>query len=289
MAISAVPYALQNASHPANLFRQAVASLLPPGGGVVNATDFAVAQTGTPSMAVQVGVGRIWIPGTEVSNVSGGTFSSQAMYYAENDAATTLTIATANASNPRIDVVYVSVQDAAYSGSLNQANLGVITGVPAPSPSVPAIPNNAISLAQVAVAANASSITTTNITASVPSFNNPTIFPLTLSGSYVPRASGYGTPGIYRNGNRAYLTGSATLSGSATWTAGTQNFLAVTPSSYAPAANVDFPLMFRNTGTAFLGYITVDHTGTVSYILQTGLTSSNVTISLEGISWVLPW
>ncbi len=164
MAISPVPYALQDVTHPAALFRQASSSLVPPGGGIINRGDLTVSQTGTASMAVVVGVGRIWIPGTEEGNVTGGNFSTQSMYYAENEAATTVTVATANANNPRIDVVYVSVNDQAYSGTLNQAKIGIVTGTPNATPVAPGLPNNAVALANVAVAANASSIITANIT-----------------------------------------------------------------------------------------------------------------------------
>jgi hypothetical protein len=168
MAMSSVPYALQNATHNANLFRQAVASGIPPGGGIVTPGDFTVTQTGTPSMAVIVGVGRIWIPGTEVANVTGGNFSSQSMYYAENESADTRTVATSDPTNPRIDVVYAYVKDQAYSGTLNVSDYAVATGVPTPGATyptnAPTLPNNALALAWINVPAGASSIINSNIT-----------------------------------------------------------------------------------------------------------------------------
>ncbi|WP_427130290.1 hypothetical protein [Pseudarthrobacter sp. S9] len=169
MAISAVPYALQNGSHSADLFRQAVSSLVPPGGGLVTSGDLAVTQTGTASMNVVFGVGRAWVPGTNVGNVSGGNFSKQAMYFALNDAAYTASVATSDPVNPRIDVAYLAIQDSQYSGSLNAAVLGVATGVPTSGAAYPAnaptIPANAIALAWINVAANASSISNASITA----------------------------------------------------------------------------------------------------------------------------
>ncbi|MCO4257421.1 hypothetical protein [Pseudarthrobacter cellobiosi] len=168
MTFSVVPFALQNASHSADVFRQAVSSLVPPGGGLVTAGDLAVTQTGTPSMNVSIGVGRIWIPGTNVGNVSGGNFSSQAMYYGQNDSAFTASVTTSDPINPRIDVVYASIEDSQYAGITNTGKLAVVAGVPTSGATypatAPAIPSNAKAVAWVTVPANASSIVNANIT-----------------------------------------------------------------------------------------------------------------------------
>ena len=168
MTFSATPFALQNGSHSADLFRQAASSLVPPGGGVVTTGDLAVTQTGTPSMNVSIGVGRIWIPGTNVGNVTGGNFSSQAMYYGQNASAYTASVSTSDPINPRIDVVYASVQDSQYAGITNAGTLAVVAGAPTSGATyptnAPAIPANAIALAWITVPANASSITNANIT-----------------------------------------------------------------------------------------------------------------------------
>ena len=176
MTFSAVPFALQNGSHSADLFRQAVSSLVPGNGGLVSAGDLKVTATGTPSMNVLVGVGRAWIPGTNVGNVAGGNFSSQAMYYGQNEAAYTASVTTSDPINPRIDVVYVAVQDAQYSGSSNAGVIAVATGVPTSGATyptnAPAIPANAIALAWINVAANAASILNANITQLAPAITN---------------------------------------------------------------------------------------------------------------------
>lgn len=168
MTFSAIPYALQNSAHSADLFRQAASSAFPPGGGIVTAGDFAVTQTGTPSMNVSIGVGRIWIPGTNVGNVTGGNFSSQAMYYGQNDAAYTASVNTSDPINPRIDIVYAAVKDSQYAGALNEGELAVVAGVPTSGATypadAPAIPNNATALAYITVPAGASSILDANIT-----------------------------------------------------------------------------------------------------------------------------
>lgn len=164
MAISVVPFALQNVPINADVVRQAISSLLPNAGGILTVGDFAVTQTGTPSMGVSVGVGRAWVPGTNVAVLTGTTYSKQGQYFVLNDAPVTVTINTADATNPRIDVVYISISDAAYFGTLNSAQITVATGIPNISPSAPALPTNAIPLAQVAVAAGATSILTANVT-----------------------------------------------------------------------------------------------------------------------------
>jgi len=58
----------------------------------------------------------------------------------------------------------MTVSDSYYTGALNQVAFNVVTGVAAPSPSVPATPTNSIALARVAVGAGAVSITAGNIT-----------------------------------------------------------------------------------------------------------------------------
>lgn len=194
---SAIPFALQNTAHSAELFRQAVSSFVPPGGGIVTTGDFAVTQTGTPSMNVSVGVGRIWLPGTNVGNVVGGNFSSQAMYYGQNPAAQTVSIATSDPVNPRIDVVYAAVQDSQYAGTSNAGIISVVTGVPSPTPATPAIPANALALKKVNVPANASSIVNANLSAPTPTLKaiNPSF---RLGTAYTPIWTGvtdFGTGG----------------------------------------------------------------------------------------------
>lgn len=115
-----------------------------------------VAQTGSPSMAVLVGSGIAYVPGTEGS--------VQGVYACTNDATVTLSIDAAHATLPRIDLVVAKVEDDFYSGSTNAWSLAVVTGSPNVSPSAPAAPNNSLTLAQVAVGANVTSITNANIT-----------------------------------------------------------------------------------------------------------------------------
>lgn len=69
-----------------------------------------------------------------------------------------LTVATADPTNPRIDLVCVTVSELGTSGSA--AEIQVITGTPAPSPSAPSLPSYSIPLAQVLVPASSSTVST---------------------------------------------------------------------------------------------------------------------------------
>ena len=169
-------YAITANSLTAETFRQAPSSLIS-GTGVVGSGDLAVSQNGTPDMSVNVAAGQVWVPGT-LSSTTGfptnlnaqttwglpSSFNEQASYFQWYSGTTNLAISAADPTNPRIDLAVVSIQDAAYSGSNNQGILQIITGTPAPSPSAPSAPASSVVLAQIAVAAGASSIVTADIT-----------------------------------------------------------------------------------------------------------------------------
>src|SRR5258708_5348082 len=92
---------LQSGAHPAEGVRQLIRGLVPIQGVVLGA-DLAVSQhAGTPGMSVDVALGTAFIAGTE--QVYQGTY---AVY---NDAVVQKTIATADATNPRKDLVCAQV------------------------------------------------------------------------------------------------------------------------------------------------------------------------------------
>ena len=155
MALRTPPSWLQNGSHTAENDRLTTTGSLWGASGVVRSADLAVTAPGG-TMTVSVASGWAAILGTYQTNM--GT------YMAYNDAAATATITTADPSNPRIDLVCITVNDAAYTGSLNSVAINVVKGTAAGSPTVPSTPTNSIALAQVAVAAGATSITSGNIT-----------------------------------------------------------------------------------------------------------------------------
>jgi hypothetical protein len=170
MAAQTPPYVQQNGSHTAALFRQAFASLFgatQPGtlastaGGVVNTTDLAVTAQASPNMTVNVAGGSCWIPQTQAAN--GG------LYFGLNDATVVVAIAASNATNPRVDLICATVNDAAYSGSTNNWTLQAITGTPTAGANLTnkngagALPAASIPLAYVLVPATSTQVVTGNI------------------------------------------------------------------------------------------------------------------------------
>jgi len=170
MAAQTPPYAQQNGSHTAALFRQAFAStfgVAQPGtlgssaGGVTNATDLAVTAQASPNMTVNVAGGTCWIPQTLAAN--GG------LYFGLNDATVVVAIAAANATNPRVDLICATVNDAAYSGSTNNWVIQAITGTPTAGATLAnlngagALPSSSIPLGYVLVPAAATTVTSANI------------------------------------------------------------------------------------------------------------------------------
>lgn len=125
--------------------------------GVVGSTALAVSQRAAgANLSVDVAAGVAWI--------KGDSSSTQPCYRCENDGTVNLAIAAADATNPRIDRVVAEVRDSVFSGVSNDWRLRVITGTPAGSPSAPAIPDSAISLATVSVPALDTTISTGQIT-----------------------------------------------------------------------------------------------------------------------------
>ncbi len=171
MAIISPAIGVQSGSHSALAFRQLAAASLgivvetfvnsvtavTPGHGLSRLGDLAVTQNGTPNMSVNVAKGSALITGNSVL--------AQGVYAVTNDATVNLAIATADATNPRRDLVVVQVRDNTTDASgFNDARLFVVTGTPAASPVDPAIPAGCLVLARVAVAALATSIVNANIT-----------------------------------------------------------------------------------------------------------------------------
>lgn len=124
--------------------------------GIIGSSSLAVTANSPAGMSVVVASGWAAIVGTTQANMG--------VYTVYNDASTTLTITTANPTNPRIDRVVATVQDAYYTGAFNDVIFQVIAGTPAGSPVAPAIPANSISLATIAVGAGVTQINTGNIT-----------------------------------------------------------------------------------------------------------------------------
>ena len=155
MTLRTPPSWLQNGSHPAENDRLTTQALWATT-GIINSSSLAVTANSPVGMSVRVASGWAAIVGTTQPNM--GT------YVGYNDAQITLTVTTADPTNPRIDLVCMTVNDSYYSGSTNNVVFQVVAGTPDPSPVAPALPDNSISLATIAVAAGALSITSGDIT-----------------------------------------------------------------------------------------------------------------------------
>jgi hypothetical protein len=155
MTVRTPPSWLQNGSHPAENDRLTTQALWATT-GIINSASLAVTQNTPPGLSVVVASGWAAIVGTTQANM--GT------YVTYNDASVVLSLNTADPTNPRIDLICATVNDAYYTGSLNNVVIQAVAGTPAGSPVAPSLPANSISLATVAVGAGATAITNANIT-----------------------------------------------------------------------------------------------------------------------------
>jgi hypothetical protein len=155
MTLRTPPSWLQQGSHPAENDRLTMQAIFT-STGIIGSGSLAVSANSPAGMSVVVASGWAAILGNYQSNMG--------VYTAYNDASIVGTITTANASNPRIDLVCLTVNDAYYTGSLNNVALNVVAGTPSATPSAPATPTNSIALAQVYVGAAVTQINTGNIT-----------------------------------------------------------------------------------------------------------------------------
>jgi len=122
--------------------------------------------------------------------VQGSASANAGVYTACLDAAATLTVATSDPTNGRVDNVIAQVTDLGSSSSTTVITLQ--TGTPAPSPVAPALPANSLLLAQIAVAANTSTIVAGNITDSrVFTAAVGGIVPMDTSGGFTGQAGLY--------------------------------------------------------------------------------------------------
>lgn len=137
--------------------------------GVVGATHYDVIQRALgANMSVDVGVGSALVPATNSGN--------KGYYHLENTSSVNVSISAANATNPRVDQIVLTVKDSTHGGDATDVPLlQVITGTPSAGAQISsvtganyrlgagALPNNSIRLADVIVPAAATSILTANI------------------------------------------------------------------------------------------------------------------------------
>lgn len=122
--------------------------------GVRYGTGSPLLVQASSGMNISVNAGVAWVQGT-VSATAG-------MYTCCLDTTSTITVATSDPSNPRIDNVICQIIDTGSSSSTTRVTLQ--TGTAAPSPVAPTLPANSLLLATVLVGAGVSTISSGNIT-----------------------------------------------------------------------------------------------------------------------------
>lgn len=250
-------------------------------GGVVNGGDCVVTQNGTPNMSVNVAGGQVVIPGTTAAN--------QGLYFGLNDASINVPISASNPTNPRIDDICGTVNDAAYAGASNNWTVQAITGTPAASPVAPSLPVSSTVFAHVAVAANATTVVTANITdertfaligggQKIANNSDTGWVNLSLINSWA-NVGGVSPPAsIRRQGNIVRLRGA--IDGGANTTSPF-----VVPAGYTPPAAIAFPAFAYDSGadTNTGGYVSILAAGTTVIVYGAGTNQ----VFLDGITWTI--
>jgi hypothetical protein len=150
-----MPLGLSSRSAVAKAFRRLVAALtyspgLPSGvagvdGGVIRPTDLAV-SVGASGLTVSVAAGDAFLVGSQPAD--------QGAFAVYNDAAKVVTLAAADPSLPRADLIVARVTDP-DAGGAGAFTLESVTGTAAASPADPTPPPSSLLLARVVVAAGA--------------------------------------------------------------------------------------------------------------------------------------
>lgn len=135
--------------------------------GVGGSTDFMVVERGVgPNLSVD-----ITMPAGGWAKVQGDTFTGQGLYTVPTHASTiNEAIATADSSNPRVDIVILEVLDNAHDASGNNlARVRVLSGTPSVGATLdnrtgaPALPGSALLLADVLVPASDTTVSNSQI------------------------------------------------------------------------------------------------------------------------------
>lgn len=115
-------------------FRQALAALLNPGGSGLSV------QAGVrpgPGLDVTLAGSTITITGG-AAVVQGGSSTVQGAYLVSSDASVTRTLTAANATNPRVDLVYARIRDTdADASGARDGDIIYLAGTPSASPAAP--------------------------------------------------------------------------------------------------------------------------------------------------------
>jgi hypothetical protein len=156
VSLGAVPW-MDGPTYDASVLRFADAAALAYGSGSVGGVYQNISRM---TVAAQSGMNITVDAGTAVVPSAAGV--TDGAYRVTSNAQRVLTATTADPVNPRIDLVVAGVTD--NGNNTSSGYVSIIAGTPSASPTAPSLPSNALGLAQVRVAANATTITSGNIT-----------------------------------------------------------------------------------------------------------------------------
>lgn len=140
----------QNGTYTAEQDRRLVGALVRTE-GVANISSM-VPKVVSGSRQVSIASGGAYIQGDYAQAGGGGT------YFVYNDGAHEVTLPVSG-SLARYDLIVLRIYDSAVSGSVNEARFDVVSGTPASSPRIPAVPRTAIPIAAVKVNAGTTQLT----------------------------------------------------------------------------------------------------------------------------------
>lgn len=159
MAILTPPAWAQNGVYTAQLDRLVLNGFLKTS-GITSSGALHVRQEIPATMNVVVAAGKAYINGADTAN--------QGWYHVFNDGDVAINVPGSNATNPRIDLVYIKIYDQAFFGTENVAAIEIQTGVPDPSPVAPTVTGTILPLAHITVGAGVTTITNANISQVAP-------------------------------------------------------------------------------------------------------------------------
>lgn len=145
----------QNGTYTAEQDRRLVGALVRTE-GVVNISSM-VPKVISGSRQVSISDGGAYIHGDYAQAGGGGT------YFVYNDGAHEVAIPVSGALD-RYDLIVLRIYDSAVSGSVNEARFDVVSGTPAVSPRIPAVPRSSIPIAAVKVNAGAAQLWISSLT-----------------------------------------------------------------------------------------------------------------------------
>lgn len=149
------PLFLQEGEYSARLARNITAFI--GSEGVIATNDLKVQErAAAPAMQVEILAGRAVVDGDDIPN--------QRAYFAVSEETVELPVPASDPTNPRIDLVVLRVLDSDAGVVGDEAQIQLIEGTPNVAPTVPAVPDTAIALAEIAVGANVIVILEANIT-----------------------------------------------------------------------------------------------------------------------------